>query len=92
MSDSSWQALTQRVDRLERASRWWKRLASVMLVGLGIIVLLGATASKTAKSPTELRAQRIVLVDKAEKGRAELTMLPENQPGLMLTMMPESPV
>ena len=55
MSDASWQALTQRVDRVERAGRWWKRLTSAMLVGLGIIVLLGATASKTAKSPTELR-------------------------------------
>ena len=78
-------SITQRVDRLERASRWWKRLASVTLVGLGIIVLLGATASKKAKSPTELRAQRVVLVDKAEQSRAELTMLPDNQPGLMLT-------
>jgi hypothetical protein len=85
MSDSSWQALTQRVDRLERASRWWKRLASVTLVGLGIIVLLAATASKTVKSPTELRGQRIVLVDKAEQERAELTLLSDNQPGLMLT-------
>ena len=85
MSDASWQAFTQRVDRLEHESRWWKRLASVTLVGLGIIVLLGATASKTAKGPTELRGQRIILVDKAEQVRAELTLLSDNQPGLMLT-------
>ena len=85
MGDSSWQALARRVDRLERESRWWKRLASMMLVLLGIIGLLGAAAGKKAKSPTELRGQRIVLVDKAEQGRAELTMLPDNQPGLMLT-------
>ena len=85
MGDSSWQALTRRVDRLERESRWWKRLASVTLVLLGILVLLGAVASKKAKSPTEVRGQRVVLVDKAEQGRAELTMLPDNQPGLMLT-------
>jgi hypothetical protein len=84
MSDSSWQALTQRVDRVERASRWWKRLTSLTLVGLGIIVLLGATASKTAKSLTELRAQRIVLVDKADKGRAELMLMSEHLPGLVL--------
>ena len=77
-------SLTQRVDRLERASRWWKRLASVTLVGLGISVLLGATARKTAKIPTGLRAQRIVLVDKAEKGRAELMLISEHQPGLVL--------
>ncbi len=85
MHEPSWQALAQRVDRLERASRWWKRLTSVTLVGVTIMVLLGATAGKTAKSPTELRGQRIVLVDKAEQGRAELTLLSDNQPGLMLT-------
>jgi hypothetical protein len=85
MGELSWQVLTRRVERLERESRWWKRLASVMLVMLGIIVLLGAVAGKKANSPTELRGQRIVLVDKVEQRRAELTMLPDNQPGLMLT-------
>ena len=55
------------------------------LVLVGILVLLGAAASKKAKSPTEVRGQRIVLVDKAEQGRAELTMMPDNQPGLILT-------
>lgn len=84
MGELSWQVLTCRVERLERESRWWKRLASVMLAMLGIIVLLGAAAGKKANSATELRGQRIVLVDKAEQGRAELTMLPDNQPGLML--------
>jgi hypothetical protein len=85
MGELSWQVLARRVDRLERESRWWKRLARVTLVALGIIVFLGAAASKRAKSPSELRGQRIVLVDKAEQGRAELTMMPDNQPGLMLT-------
>jgi hypothetical protein len=85
MGEASWQALTRRVDRLERESRWWKCLASMTLALLGIVVLLGAEASKKAKSPAELRGQRIVLVDTAERGRAELTMMPDNQPGLTLT-------
>jgi hypothetical protein len=85
MSESSWLALVQRVDHLEHENQWWKRLASITLALLCIIVLLGAAASKKAKSPTELRGQRFVLVDKAEQGRAELTMMPDNQPGLMLT-------
>ena len=84
MHETSCQDLIQRVERLERAGRWWKRLASLMLVGLGIFALLGAT-SKKAKSPTEVRAQRVVLVDQAEQERAELTMLPDNQPSLRLT-------
>jgi hypothetical protein len=85
MGELSWHVLTRRVERLERESRWWKRLAVVTLVALGVIVLVGAAASKKAQSPGELRAQRIVLVDKAEQGRAELTMMAENQPGLTLT-------
>jgi hypothetical protein len=85
MAELSWQVLTRRVDRLEHESRWWKRLASVTLVSLGVIALLGAVASKKVKSPSELRGQRIVLVDTAEQGRAELTMMPDNQPGLLLT-------
>jgi hypothetical protein len=85
MGDPSWQALSYRVDRLERECRWWRRLASVTLALLGILVLLGAAASKKVRSPTEVRGQRIVLVDTAEQRRAELTMLPDNQPSLTLT-------
>ncbi len=84
MAEPTLEALTRRVDHLERASRWWKRLARGAMALLGIVVLLGAVASKKTKSPTELRAQRIVLVDKTEQGRAELTVTPENQPGLVL--------
>lgn len=84
MNEPSWQALARRVDRLERESQCWKRLASVTLVLLGISVLLGAAASKKAQSPAELRGRRLVLVDKAARGRAELTMMADNQPGLLL--------
>jgi hypothetical protein len=84
MDEPTLEVLTRRVDHLERESRWWKRLASGVAALLGIVVLLGAAASKKIKSPAELRAQRIVLVDKAEQGRAELTVTSENQPGLVL--------
>ena len=85
MDDPTLEALSRRVDRLEQANLRWKHLASWALVLSGIIVLLGAVAGKRAKSPAELRAQRIVLVDKAEQGRAELAVMAENQPGLVLT-------
>ena len=78
------ETLSRRVACLERTNRRWKRLASWTLALLGIVGLLGAAASKKAKSPAELRAQRIVLVDKAEKGRAELMLIAEDQPGLVL--------
>jgi PHD/YefM family antitoxin component YafN of YafNO toxin-antitoxin module len=77
-------ALSQRVDRLERESRWWKGLASLALALLGIVTLLGATAGKKTKSSVELRVQRLVLVDKVEKARAELLITADNQPSLFL--------
>jgi hypothetical protein len=76
--------LTGRVERLERVTRWWKCLASFILVLLGIAVLLGAKAGKKPAIPAELRAQRVVLVDKADKERAALAVISDNQPGLVL--------
>jgi hypothetical protein len=84
MSEPILKVLTGRVERLERAARWWKHLASFMLALLGIAVLLGAKAGKKPAIPEELRAQRVVLVDKANKGRAALEMVSDNQPGLVL--------
>jgi hypothetical protein len=84
MKESTLEVLTERVERLEHATLRWKRLASFMLVLLGIAVLLGAKAGKKPSPPAELRAQRIVLVDKADKGRAALAVVSDNQPSLTL--------
>jgi hypothetical protein len=84
MDEPTLDALSQRVERLERERRWWKCLASLALALLGIVTLLGATAGKKAKSPVELRVQHLVLVDKVEKARAELLITGDNQPGLLL--------
>lgn len=77
--------LARRIQLLEQQSIWWKRLASVTLALLGIVVLLGATASKKSKPAAELRAQRIILVDKANRARAELALVSQHQPGLILS-------
>jgi hypothetical protein len=78
------EALSRRVERLEQANWQWKRLASGALAALAIVVLLGAAAGKREKSPPEVRAQRLVLVDKADKARAELTVVSDDQPALLL--------
>jgi hypothetical protein len=59
-------------------------LASGVLAALAIVVLLGAVTGKRDKSPAEVRAQRLVLVDKADKARAELTLVSDDQPALIL--------
>jgi len=76
--------LTGRVERRERVTRWWKCPAGFILALLGIAVLLGAKAGKKPAIPAELRAQRVVLVDKTDKERAALAVVSDNQPGLVL--------
>jgi hypothetical protein len=84
MHDPSWEVLTLRVERLEAENRWWKRLASVTLLLATLLVVFGATTGKKVQSPSGLRGQRLALVDKAERVRAELSMSSDNQPRLTL--------
>lgn len=60
-------AVTQRLDRLERESRWWKRLT-----GLMVVATLGACTLGAVKPPGEVRATRVVLVD--PEGRSRVTL------------------
>jgi hypothetical protein len=84
MNELTLEVLTERIEHLEQTILWGKRLASFALLLLVISVLLGATASKKTKIPAELRAQRLVLVDKADKERAALAVVSDSQPGLVL--------
>ncbi len=64
MKEPSVEALTQRLERVEREIRRWRILGSVALATLVILVLLGATSQKV---PEEIRARRFVLED--ERGK-----------------------
>jgi hypothetical protein len=77
-------ALRRRVECLERANRRWQHMVGGVLAALAMLVLVGAAANKKAKSPAEVRAQRLVLVDKADKERAELKLVSDDQPTLIL--------
>jgi len=85
MAEPTLGELARRIQHLEQKILWWKRLASVALALLGIVVLLGATTSKKSKPAAELRARRIILVDKADKARAELAVVSDHQPGLIFS-------
>jgi hypothetical protein len=85
MSEPTWAALTQRLERLEQENGQWKRWASLAIAVLGTVILVGATVSKKSKVPDELRAKRIVLVDEAARDRAELSAMTGNQPGLVIS-------
>jgi hypothetical protein len=85
MHEPTWAALTQRLERLEQENRQWKRMASLTIAWLGAVILIGATVSKKAKVPDELRTKRLVLADEAARDRTEFSVTTENRPALVLS-------
>lgn len=71
MDDPTVDSLSQRLDRLEREIRWWRRLGTVVVSTLVLAFLLGATGQKVAD---EVRAKLFVLVDVDGKDRAALVV------------------
>lgn len=68
MDDAS-SALMQRLDRVERELRWWKRVGSLAVALMALLALVSAAPSKP---PDQIRAKRFVVVDKKGRSLAEL--------------------
>ena len=66
MHEPTFSTLAERLDRLEREVRWWRRVGGVALAVLGVGLLLGATPTRVAD---ELLAKRLVIVDSQGKER-----------------------
>ena len=56
-------ALTRRVERLERVSHRWQMVASAAVVVLGVMLLLGTTNHHPIPVAQEIQARAFVLVD-----------------------------
>ena len=69
MIQPSRETLTQRLDRLERENRRWKRAASACSLVLALTLLSGAAPTTM---PEEIKARRLVLVDQRGVTRAIL--------------------
>ncbi len=69
MADATQNALTQRLDRMEREVRRWRGFGLVSVAMLGVILLLGA-ALPGAPVQDQIRARTITLVDAAGYTRA----------------------
>jgi hypothetical protein len=86
MTDSSALHIIERVERLEREVRWWRRTGSL---GASFFVLVSlAWAFDLDNSVKDIRATSFVLVDDAGQKRGELGFVPSGGesrvPGLIL--------
>jgi hypothetical protein len=80
MTDNACIRLEQRIARLERANRRWRRLAACAVVGLGCLGVMGAQRDNVIKA-TQIEAQRIVVRDKAGNELIILGMI-DNYPSM----------
>jgi hypothetical protein len=74
--------LERRLERLERDSRRWKALATLAMLTLSLVCLLGAGKSDETSVPNELQARAFVLVDQRGTPLARLGLLPHGALGL----------
>jgi hypothetical protein len=84
MTEQQRDAVMERLDRLEQEARRWKRashgwkiVGSVSAAALVLVLLLGATKDKVIE---EIRARRLMIVDKNGDVIAELTAKLEGRP------------
>ena len=74
MSETQTDAITQRLERLERGNRGWKILGSAAVAILGLTFLIGAAGGKGSEILEEVRATKFVVVDENENRWGELTV------------------
>ncbi|MFQ5911803.1 MAG: hypothetical protein ACE5JS_01315 [Nitrospinota bacterium] len=67
MDGSQMDAVTQRLDRLERENGRWKAVGIIAVAVFALVVSLGATGGGGAKVAEEIRAKKFAVVD--EDGR-----------------------
>lgn len=78
MTDPRLDALTQRLDRLERENRWWRSLGLTGAAALALLLWLGA-ATPGAPGRDEIQARTVTLVDAAGYTRAAWFVGPDGE-------------
>ena len=96
MTDSQMEALTRRLDRIERGLRRWRALGVIAWALLAVSVALVCLVvfrvpleTESSDEPDtedvvedEVRARAFVLVDEEDRPRAALAMRPDGTPAL----------
>lgn len=81
MGEPTWEALTRRLERLERQNRLIKRAGAVLCVAIAVFLVMG----QASPGGQVIEAQRFVLRDPSTgKGRAALSLLQDGSAGLSI--------
>jgi hypothetical protein len=75
-------AIVQRLECLERQGRRWKAMATLAVMSLGLVLLIGAGKNGETSLPNELQAHAFVLVARDGTPLARLGLLPHGAWGL----------
>ena len=75
-------AIVQRLERLERQGHCWKATATLAIMTLGLVLLIGAGKNGETSVPNELQAHAFVLVAHDGTPLARLGLLPHGAWGL----------
>jgi hypothetical protein len=84
MTEPDFTALGERVDSLEREVRRWRIAGGAVLVGLALVLVMGATIIRTGEVFDEVRSKSFVLVDEKRIHRALLRILDDGSSSLTL--------
>ena len=85
MTEPQNDSVIQRLDRLERENRFWKKIAGalfILLTVLTTVVLIGSvktTKTDEVLTADEIRTRRLVVMD--EKGKPRISAKPRTQLG-----------
>jgi hypothetical protein len=84
MTESADEAMRDRLTRLERTMRRWRRVGAGVLMVLGLTLIVGAAVHTDPKTADEVLARHFILVGRTPSPRASLTLGQDGGPGLLL--------
>jgi hypothetical protein len=84
MTKAADEAMRDRLTRLERTVRRWRRMGAGVLAGLGVTILVGAAVRPDPMTADEVLARHFILVGRTPSPRASLTLGKDGGPGLLL--------
>jgi hypothetical protein len=83
MTEAADEAMRDRLTRLERTMRRWRRMGTGVLAALCVTILVGAAVRTDPKTADDVLARHFIMVGRTSSPRASLTLGKDGGPGLL---------